>query len=61
MEVDGEDKKVSLSRGKGLFILRRSCVKLPHCTVLHKNCDDTELRCRMKVKFILTCNAVVLR
>ena len=26
---------------------------------LHRNCDVTELRCRMKVKFILTWNAVM--
>ena len=36
-------------------------VALPHCTILHRNCDVTALRCRMKVKFILTWNAVMLR
>ena len=37
------------------------CVALPHCTRLHRNYDVTALRCRMKVKFILTWNAVKLR
>ena len=37
-----------------MFILCRNCVVLPHCTVLHRNCDVTALRCRVKVKLILT-------
>ena len=42
-------------------ILYRNCVALPHSTLLHRNCDVTALWCRMKVKFILTWNAVKLR
>ena len=34
---------------------------LSHCTLLHRTCDDTALQCRIKVKFILTWNAVNLR
>ena len=45
---------------KGPFILRCNCVALPHCNLLHRNCDVTALRCRMKIKFILTWNAVML-
>ena len=48
-------------RSIGPFILHRNCVALPHCTLLHRNCDVTALRCRMKVKFISTWNAVMLR
>ena len=46
----------------GPFILCRNCVVLPHCTLLHRNCDVTALilLCCMKVKFILTWNAVML-
>ena len=36
-------------------------IALPHCILLHRNCDFTALQCRMKVKFILTWNAVKLR
>ena len=50
-----------LELSKGLFILRRNCVALSHCTLLHRNCDVTVLRSRMKVEFILTWNAVMLR
>ena len=46
---------------KGPFILRRNCTVLPHCTALHRNCNVTALRCRIKVKFILTQNAVMLQ
>ena len=46
---------------KGPFILRCNCVALPHYTLLHRNCDVTPLQYRMKVKFILTWNAVMLR
>ena len=42
------------SLSKGPFILHHNCVALPHCTLLHTNCDVTALRCRMKVKLILT-------
>ena len=41
--------------------LRRNCVALPHCTLLHRNCDVIALQCRMKVKLIFTWNAVKLR
>ena len=46
---------------KGPFILRCNCTVLPHCTALHRNCNVTALRCRIKVKFILTQNAVMLQ
>ena len=46
---------------EGPFILRLNCVALPHCTLLHRNCDVTALRCLMKVKFILTWNVAMLR
>ena len=36
------------------------CVAARHCTLLHRNCDVVALRCRIKVKFILTCNAACL-
>ena len=48
-------------KSKGPFILHRNCVALQHCTALHRNCDVTALWCHMKVKFILTWNAVMLR
>ena len=44
----------------GPFILLHNCVLLPHCTLLHRNCDVTALPCRMKVKLILTWSAVNL-
>ena len=43
------------------FILHHNYVALPHCTLLHRSCDVTALRCCIKVKFILTWNAVKLR
>ena len=43
------------------FILRRHCVALPCCTFLHRNCDVTVLRSRMKVEFIITWNEVLVR
>ena len=46
---------------KGPFILRRNCTVLPHCTALHRNCNVTALQCCIKVKFILTQNAVMLQ
>ena len=51
-------KSAAMPNCKGPSILCRNCVALPHCTLLHRNCDDTALRCRMKVKFILTWNVV---
>ena len=30
---------------KGPFILRRNCVTLPHCILLHRSYDVTELHC----------------
>ena len=47
-------------KGKGPFILGRNCVALPHCTLLHRNCDVTALRCRMKVHFNLKCGEAVV-
>ena len=41
---------------KGPFILHCNCIVL-----LHRNCDVTALLCRIKVKFILTRNVVMLR
>ena len=42
-------------RAQGPFILCRNRGALPHCdcTLLHKNCNVTALRCCKKVKFIL--------
>ena len=59
----GPEQKLRCKHGKGPFILRHNCVSLSHCTciLLHRNCDVTALRCRMKVKFILTWHAVTLR
>ena len=34
---------------QGQFILRRNCLALPHCTILHRNCDYIALQCSMKV------------
>ena len=46
----------------GPLILHHNCVALPHCNLLHRSCDvtSTVLQFRMKVKFILTWNAVML-
>ena len=44
---------------KGLFILHRNCVAALHPSACY--CDVTALQCCMKVKFILTWNAVKLR
>ena len=49
-----------LAHSKGPFILRRNCVALLHCTLLHRNCDATAVRRPMKVTFILTWTAVKL-
>ena len=47
------------------FILCSNCVALLHCTLLHRNCDVkywcSWTWCCMKVKFILTWNAVMLQ
>ena len=45
---------------KGSFILCCKWVALPHCTLLHRNCHVTALRCQRKVKLILTWNVVML-
>ena len=45
----------------GLFILRRNYVALPHCSLLHRTCEDTELWYHMKATFISPWNAVKLR
>ena len=51
---------ISNGHSKDPFILHCNCVALPHCILLRRNCDVTALRCRMKVKFILTWNGVKL-
>ena len=50
-----------LDNTKGPFRLHGNCIALPHCSVLHRNCDVAALWCHLEVEFILTWNAVKLQ
>ena len=41
---------------RSFHTLSKLCCVITHCTLLHRNCDVTALRCYMEVKLILTCN-----
>ena len=40
---------MSSGADQSAFIQCRNCVALPLCTILHRNCNVTALRCRTKV------------